>query len=170
MVGNANFRVIHAIRISVLALDGLFDTGLTAALDTLALANKFSAQQMGGTPCFDVSLVGVQRKVRQAQGLGIPVQAITPDLKPDWVIIPALATATPELLVPALGRPDVTRAKAQMLKWRAEGAQIAAACIGTFLLAESGLLEVGHVDGATLRTLLRGHLGRGVRELRADLR
>jgi hypothetical protein len=98
------------------------------------------------------------------------VQAITPDLKPDWVIIPALATATPELLVPALGRPDVTRAKAQMLKWRAEGAQIAAACIGTFLLAESGLLEVGYVDGATLRTLLRGCLGRGVRELRADLR
>jgi transcriptional regulator GlxA family with amidase domain len=30
--------------------------------------------------------------------------------------------------------------------------------------------EVGYVDGATLRTLLRDRLGRGVRELRADLR
>lgn len=30
--------------------------------------------------------------------------------------------------------------------------------------------EVGYVDGATLRTLLRQRLGRGVRELRADLR
>ena len=30
--------------------------------------------------------------------------------------------------------------------------------------------EVGYVDGATLRTLLRGRLGRGVRELRANLR
>jgi transcriptional regulator GlxA family with amidase domain len=30
--------------------------------------------------------------------------------------------------------------------------------------------EVGYVDGATLRTLLRERLGRGVRELRADLR
>ena len=30
--------------------------------------------------------------------------------------------------------------------------------------------EVGYVDGTTLRTLLRGRLGRGVRELRADLR
>jgi transcriptional regulator GlxA family with amidase domain len=30
--------------------------------------------------------------------------------------------------------------------------------------------EVGYVDGATLRTLLRERLGRGVRELRASLR
>jgi superfamily II DNA or RNA helicase len=29
---------------------------------------------------------------------------------------------------------------------------------------------VGYVDGATLRTLLRQRLGRGVRDLRADLR
>jgi transcriptional regulator GlxA family with amidase domain len=69
------------------------------------------------------------------------VQAITPRLKPDWVIVPALSTGTPELLVPALQRPDVKDAKAQLLKWRAEGAQIAASCIGTFLLAETGLLD-----------------------------
>jgi transcriptional regulator GlxA family with amidase domain len=31
-------------------------------------------------------------------------------------------------------------------------------------------VEVGYVDGATLGTLLRKRLGRGVRELRADLR
>lgn len=44
------------------------------------------------------------------------------------------------------------------------------------LLPGSGLdvdaiaAEVGYVDGATLRTLLRERLGRGVRDLRADLR
>jgi hypothetical protein len=32
------------------------------------------------------------------------------------------------------------------------------------------LSEVGYVDGATLRTLLRERLGRDVRELRAGLR
>ena len=129
------------MRISVLALEGLFDTGLTVVLDAFALANKFSAQQMGGTPYFDVSIVGVHRKVRSAQGLGIPVRAITPDLKPDWVIVPALATGTPEQLVPALGRPDVRKARTQLLKWHAEGAQLAASCIGTFLVAETGLLD-----------------------------
>ncbi len=129
------------MRIAVLALEGLFDTGLAVALDALALANKFSAQQVGRTPHFDLSVVGVRKTVRSGQGLGIPVQAVTPDLQPDWVIVPALAAGTPEQLLPALERPDVRKAKAQLLKWHAQGAQIAASCIGTFLVAESGLLD-----------------------------
>ncbi|MGF6770219.1 transcriptional regulator GlxA family with amidase domain [Paraburkholderia sp. GAS199] len=133
--------VIYAMRISILALEGLFDTGLTAMLDTLSLANKFSARQFGGTPYFDVSIVGVRRKVRSGQGLVIPVRPITPDLKPDWVVIPALGTGTPDELVPALARPDVRAAGGQLMAWHAEGAQIAASCIGTFLVAETGLLD-----------------------------
>jgi transcriptional regulator GlxA family with amidase domain len=129
------------MRIGILALDELFDTGLMVMLDAFTLANKFSALQLGGTPRFDVSMVGVRRRVRSGQGLAIPVQAITPDLKPDWVIVPALNTGRPEQLVPALERRDVIQAKMQLRKWHAEGAQIAAACIGTFLLAEAGLLD-----------------------------
>jgi transcriptional regulator GlxA family with amidase domain len=129
------------MRICVLALEELFDTGLTVILDALALANKFSAGLMGGTPHFDVSIVGMRKKVRSGQGLAIPVRVITADLKPDWVIVPALNTGQPEQLIPALGRSDVKQAKAQLLKWHAEGAHIAASCIGTFLLAETGLLD-----------------------------
>ena len=129
------------MRIAILALEGLFDTGLTVALDAFAIANRFSALQMGGTPRFEVSIVGVRKKVRTGQGFSIPVQAITPALEPDWVIVPALGTGTPELLVPALARPDIRQAKAQLLAWHAEGAQIAASCIGTFVVAEAGLLD-----------------------------
>jgi transcriptional regulator GlxA family with amidase domain len=129
------------MRISILALEGLFDTALTVMLDALTLANKFSAGQMGGSPYFDVSIIGMRKKVRSAQGLTIPVRAVTADLKPDWVVVPALSTGAPEELVPALARPDVIQAKAQLLKWRAEGALIAASCIGTFLVAETGLLD-----------------------------
>jgi transcriptional regulator GlxA family with amidase domain len=129
------------MRITVLALEGLFDTGLAVALDALALANKFSAQTMGGAPHFDVSIVGMRKSVRSGHGLSVPVRPVTPDLKPDWVIVPALATGTPEVLVPALARPDVRKAQAQLLKWHGQGAQIAASCIGTFLLAETGLLD-----------------------------
>lgn len=129
------------MRIAILALEGLFDTGLTVALDAFAIANRFSALQRGGTPRFEVSIVGVRKKVRTGQGFSIPVQAITPALKPDWVIVPALGTGTPELLVPALARPDIRQAKAQLLAWHAEGAQIAASCIGTFVVAEAGLLD-----------------------------
>jgi transcriptional regulator GlxA family with amidase domain len=129
------------MRISILALEGLFDTALTVMLDTFTLANKFSAGQMGGSPYFDVSIIGMRKRVRSGQGLTIPVRGVTADLKPDWVVVPALSTGTPEQLVPALERPDVIQAKAQLLKWRAEGALIAASCIGTFLVAETGLLD-----------------------------
>ena len=129
------------MRISILALEGVFDTGLTVMLDALSLTNKFSVGKMGGSPYFDLSVVGVRKKVRTAQGLIIPVQPITADLKPDWVILPALGTSLPEQLIPALDRPDVKQAKAQLLAWHAEGARIATSCIGTFLLAETGLLD-----------------------------
>ncbi|NWA06065.1 GlxA family transcriptional regulator [Pseudomonas gingeri] len=128
------------MRISVLALEGVFDTGLTVLLDAFSLANKFSAGQ-GSGPVFDVSLVGVRKKVRTGQGLLVPVQAIVADPTPDWVIVPALGTGTPEVLVPALERADVQAAKAQLLKWHAGGALLAASCIGTFLLADIGLLD-----------------------------
>ena len=141
IVAYDNVRVIYAMRIIVLALDGLFDTGLAVTLDALGAANKLASRMMGGTPKFNVTVVGVRKRVRSGQGFTIPVQAITPDLKPDWVIVPALGKTTPDELIPALDRADVKQATAQLVKWRAEGALIAASCIGTFLLAEAGLLD-----------------------------
>lgn len=129
------------MRISLLALDGLFDTGLTVTLDAFAIANRFAARQGATTPLFELSIVGVRKKVRSGQGLPIPVQTITPNLKPDWVIVPALNTSTPDLLIPALQRRDVVDAKEQLCIWHAKGSHIAASCIGSFILAESGLLD-----------------------------
>jgi transcriptional regulator GlxA family with amidase domain len=129
------------MRIAILALEGLFDTGLTVMLDALSLANKFAGAAKGGGPRFDVSIVGMRKRVRSAQGLIVPVQAVSADLKPDWVVVPALSTGTPELLLPALERADVCQAKAQLLTWRAGGALIAASCIGSFLVAETGMLD-----------------------------
>jgi transcriptional regulator GlxA family with amidase domain len=129
------------MRITLLALEGLWDTGLTVMLDALSMANKFSASQKGGTLRFDVTVVGVRRRVRSGQGLPVPVKAITPDLKPDWVIVPALGTSRPEELLPALERRDVIQATIELRKWRAAGARIGASCIGTFVLAEAGLLD-----------------------------
>ena len=129
------------MRICILALEELFDTGLIVTLDAFKLANNFAALQMGGAPRFEVSVVGVRNKVRSGQGLSIPVQAITPALKPDWVIVPALSAGTPDKLIPALERRDVRDAKTQLQKWHAKGVHIAASCVGSFILADAGLLE-----------------------------
>jgi transcriptional regulator GlxA family with amidase domain len=131
--------VIYDMRIAILALDGLFDTGLSVVLDAFGIANQFAP--MLGISALDVSVVGVRKKVRSAHGLAVPVQPITPGLKPDWVIVPALATSKPAQLIPALARPDMVAAKAQLLKWHERGVPIAASCIGTFLVAETGLLD-----------------------------
>jgi transcriptional regulator GlxA family with amidase domain len=128
------------MRIAVLVLDGAFDIGLVSVLDAFRVANNLAARQ-GTRPPFDLSIVGVRRKVRSSGGLTVPVQPVPPALKPNWVVVPALGAATPDLLVPALERTDVRDAKAQLLKWRDDGAQIATSCVGTFVVAESGLLD-----------------------------
>jgi transcriptional regulator GlxA family with amidase domain len=131
------------MRIAVLALEGLFDSGLAVTLDVFATANLLSARLMNGTPSFDLTIVGVRRKVRSGHGLTVPVEAITPDLKPEWVVVPPLKATRPETLIPALERPDVGQAKAQLRRWHSEGVPIGASCMGTFLLAEAGLLNQG---------------------------
>lgn len=135
------------MRIAILALEGLFDTGLMVALDAFALANKFSVRMMGGAACFEVSVVAVRKKVRSSQGLLLPVKTITPALQPDWVIVPALTTGTPEELLPALARKDIGEATVQLRKWHAAGVHIAASCNGAFILAQAGLLD--HCDATT---------------------
>lgn len=129
------------MQITILALEAFFDTGLTVILDAFETANQLSALQMGGAPHFAVTVVGVRKRVRSGHGLQIPVHAVRDDLRPDWVIVPALNTKMPDELVPSLSRPDMLEAKAQLRTWHAQGVSIAASCIGTFLLAETGLLD-----------------------------
>jgi transcriptional regulator GlxA family with amidase domain len=130
------------MRISILALDGLFDTGLTVTLDAMGIANRF-AQRMSKRSLFEVSIVGVRKRVRTGQGFVIPAQDAASVSKPDWVIVPALTTSTPESLIPALERKDVRQAVKLLLEWHGKGAHIAGSCIGSFVLAETGLLD-GH--------------------------
>ncbi len=128
------------MRIAILALEGMFDTGLTAVLDALTTANTLAQSTGMPTPGFDVTLMGVRPQVRTALGLQVPVREIGDAPLPDWVIVPALADIVAERLLPTLGRDDVVDALGALRRWHAAGARLAAACTGTFVLAESGLL------------------------------
>lgn len=126
--------------VEVLALDGVFDLGLSAVLDALQTANELrEATGMEGSN-FHLRITGLRRAVKTCQGFSIPVERPA-RRTPDCVVVPALGTKMPEPLVSALARPDVREA-AELLRHRAgRGAMVAAACIGTFVLAESGLLD-----------------------------
>lgn len=131
------------MRLSILALDGVFDTGLAALLDTLGTANELAAAQGSTAPPFDFNLVGVRRRVRTALGFSTQPEPVAHVRQPDWVVLPALNAKQPESLLTALARPDVREAIGHLRGWHAQGIGIAAACTGTFVLAEAGLLDHG---------------------------
>ncbi len=134
--------MIFAMRVEVLALDSVFDLGLSAVLDAFQTANELI--NVGGLSVapFDVKIVGVRRTVKTSQGLSVPVR---PPAKrsPDCAVVPAIGFKMPGPLEAALARPDVADAATLLRQWSQRGAIMAAACIGTFVMAESGLLD-GH--------------------------
>jgi transcriptional regulator GlxA family with amidase domain len=141
---NDNNDIVSAMRVSVLVLDGVFDLGLAAVLDTLGTAGELAS---GNRPRFDLRRVGVRRQVRTSQGLHVPVERAHPRDRPDVVIVPGLGAKTPETLNAALARRDVADAGDLIREWAARGALVGAACTGTFVLGQSGLL-----DGRTATT------------------
>jgi transcriptional regulator GlxA family with amidase domain len=90
---------------------------------------------------FDTAVVGVRSAVRTSQGLRVPVMPAVECAAPDWMVVPAIGYKMPVPLQEALARPDMRDASAALRRRADEGASVAAACIGTFVLAESSLLD-----------------------------
>ena len=129
------------MKIDVLVLNGVFDTGLAAVLDAFATANELSAAQGLTSLVFDVTVVGLRRQVRTNQGFKVPVSPAHDRTPPDWVVVPAIGERAPEPLAAALAAPEARDAARILRQWGDQGAHVAAACIGTFVAAESGLLN-----------------------------
>jgi transcriptional regulator GlxA family with amidase domain len=140
---NAIFDSIIAMRIHVLALDGVFDLGLSAVLDAFQTANELIEMSGLEVPRFELRIVGVRKAVKTSQGLRVPVHAVG-TRTPDCVVVPAIGFKMPAPLEAALARPDVEDASAALRRWARRGATMTAACIGTFVMAESGLLDHHH--------------------------
>jgi len=130
------------MRVEILALDGVFDLGLSAVLDTFQTANELIEMSGLAIPKFEVRIVGVRRAIGTSQGLRVPVHAVG-RRTPDCVVVPAIGFKMPGPLENALERPDVKDAATALRQWARRGAMMTAACVGTFVMAESGLLD-GH--------------------------
>jgi transcriptional regulator GlxA family with amidase domain len=133
------------MRVGVVACDGVFDSGLASVLDVLrfaeALRPRFdrsiapivlsttglgsTARTAGGT------LIGIDHPLDEASALGL-----------DLLVVPALAALGPVDLESALTRADVRSLRSVLGELgREDGLELAAACTGTFVLAEAGLLN-----------------------------
>ena len=131
------------MRVDVLALDCVFDLGLSAVLDAFQTANELIQVFGLGVPPFDVRIVSVRRTVKTSQGLSVPVHVVC-TRAPDCVVVPAIGFKMPGPLEAALARQDVRDAASVLRQWAGRGATMTAACIGTFVMAESGLLDHHH--------------------------
>src|SRR4051812_10486457 len=114
------------MRIDILALDGVFDLGLSAVLDAFQTANELI--QMAGLAVapFELRIVGVRRSVRTSHGLTVPVHAAA-KRPPDCVVVPAIGFKSPEPLAAALVRPDMADATAALRLWARRGSMVTAA-------------------------------------------
>jgi transcriptional regulator GlxA family with amidase domain len=138
--------IVLAMQITLLAMQGAFDLGLAAVLDTLEVANELAATMDSPPPPLGVTLVGMQRRVCTARGFAAPVRAAGSAPRPNAVILPALGAKMPAALLERLSQKDVAKAGGMLREWAQDGAWIGAACTSTFVLADSTLLD-GH--GAT---------------------
>lgn len=124
----------------MLAVENVFDTGLATVLDAFQTANELASLSGLSSSRFDVTVVGVRKSVRTAQGFTVPVRPAGKRV-PDCVVVPAIGFKMPDPLQRALARPDIRDATAVLRRWAEGGATMSAACIGTFVLAETGLLD-----------------------------
>jgi transcriptional regulator GlxA family with amidase domain len=128
------------MRVNVLVLDDVFDLGLSAILDAFQTANELAEMSGFSDERFDVKIVGLNKSVHTSHGLTVPVQPVG-SKTPDCVIVPAIGFKMPGPLTAALARPDIKEAALILQRWARKEAMMTAACIGTFIMAESGLLD-----------------------------
>jgi transcriptional regulator GlxA family with amidase domain len=132
------------MHVGVVAVPACWDSGLVTILDVLRGANAARQQVDRDIPEIRASTVGANRDpVRTAGGLLVPIDiAADEDLSVlDLLIIPALAVNTATGVVDALMREDVRTVRGMARAWADAGRPLAAACTGTFVLADAGILD-----------------------------
>ena len=129
------------MRIHILTLNGVFDTGLAAVLDVFGTANALAQMTGVSSLRFQIKVLGLRKSITTARGLSMSVISAAHAQTPDAVVMPAILHMSSEPLVKALASSEVREAGAVLRKWSERGALTATACIGTFVLAEAGLLD-----------------------------
>lgn len=132
------------MRIGLVAVDGCFGAGVVSMLELLRTADALRAEVDASIPAVAVEVVSPRRRVTTSTGVRLPVSAGLRDLDGfDLVVIGALGTLTTGDTLAALGTRDVRAVVSAVAGAGGGGRRLAAACTGSFALAEAGLLDGG---------------------------
>jgi transcriptional regulator GlxA family with amidase domain len=133
--------MVSDMDVAVLVYDGVFDSGLSAILDVLDAANAMRTELPQPPPAWQVTTVGFRRRVRTGAGHVVTTQPTAEARRADLLLVPALAERRPDALLDHVSGPASTAVRALVADTRERGTPVASACTGTFLLAESGVLD-----------------------------
>jgi transcriptional regulator GlxA family with amidase domain len=133
------------MRIGVIAFRDGFDSALTTVLDVLRVAEALRPQVAQGCAPITTVTAGFASHARTAGGLRVGIDHRLDEIGTtglDLLVVPALDALDGPGLETALTRPDVRALRGFLVDTRGDGSlELAAACTGTFVLAEAGLLD-----------------------------
>ncbi len=138
---------VYAMEVAVLVYDGVFDSGLAAVLDVLNTANAMSeeagvmGEEMSCSPLWNVTTVGALPEVRTGAGHLVPTKPLARAASADLLIVPAMAERRPAAIIDQAGSERLLPVRNLISRARDRGADVASACSGTFVLAETGILD-----------------------------
>ncbi len=133
------------IDVQLAVLDGFFASGLSVTADVLATSNVIGAALAPGRhPLFRWSIRTVHGgPVRSSSGVEIRADAALDPAAGEIVIAFGPGMADAERVLADVLRPDARALTSVLRGAHQRGAQVAASCSSTFLLAEAGLLDGG---------------------------
>ena len=128
------------MKVSVLAYDGIFDSGLAAVLDVLDTANAMRDDLDNPPPGWEVTTVAAGKRVRTGAGHIVHAAALDAARDADLLIVPALNVRRAEEIIEFIESPPAAPLCRLITRARAQGTPVYTACSGAFLLAESGVI------------------------------
>jgi transcriptional regulator GlxA family with amidase domain len=137
---NDTFDTLPVMQVAVVVYDGVFDSGLAAILDVLTNANALG-EELLDPPTWNVTMVGPAPQVRTGAGLVVAPQPLESARTADLLVVAAPAASGPETVLDYVGGDASLPVRDLIARARDDGKAIAAACAGTFLLAEAGVLD-----------------------------
>lgn len=132
------------MRVAVLAMPGCFDSGLAAVLDVLGVAERLRPDVDRAIEPLELRTVAAAAMVSTGGGLRLAPDHVVGDEEllawADLILVPGLGVGSRAELLESLASVPARRVR-HWLAGPAAGQPLAAACTGTFVLAEAGRLE-----------------------------